>query len=181
MALSGIQRRTARSAVLVTVLLLCGWLAVHLGAPLIASQRSAGGAGRICELERVLDGDSLRISCDGETIEVRLHCIDAPERRQRPWGARARSHLRRIAPTRVEMESVEIDHFGRTVARVYSTGPDRRMLNLEQVSGGYAAVYDRYCTEERFLRAEHEARRKGLGIWSAPGPQQTPWAFRHRH
>jgi endonuclease YncB( thermonuclease family) len=162
------------------VVLLCAWLAVDRGPALIASHRSAGGAGRICELGRVLDGDSLRLSCDGEAIEVRLHCIDAPERQQRPWGGRARSHLRRIVPPRVEMEPVEIDRFGRTVARVYSTGPERRMLNLEQVRGGYAAVYDRYCDEDRFLRAEREARRKGLGIWSAPGPQQTPWTFRHR-
>ncbi len=127
-----------------------------------------------------MDGDSLRLACDGETIEVRLYCIDAPERQQRPWGGLARVNLRRIATPRLEIQAVEIDRFGRTVARVYAPGPPRRMLNLEQVRGGYAAVYNRYCSEDDFLRAEREARRDARGIWSTPGLQQTPWEFRHR-
>ena len=136
--------------------------------------------GRVCRLDRVMDGDSLMLDCAGEPLEVRLHCIDAPERDQRPWGKQSWRHLRRIAPRELRVQEVELDRFGRTVAELYSLGPEPRMLNLEQVQSGQAAVYGRYCEDPRFFRAEREARAAGLGIWSSPGEQQRPWVFRHR-
>jgi endonuclease YncB( thermonuclease family) len=80
----------------------------------------------------------------------------------------------------VEIETVDTDRFGRIVAEVFTIGPDRRFLNLEQVQSGHAAVYNRYCSDPDFTRAEQAARKAGLGIWSRPGEQQTPWVFRHR-
>lgn len=133
-----------------------------------------------CRVERVLDGDSLRLDCDGRSREVRLHCIDAPERGQVPWGKQSRRHLRALAPARVELIEIETDRYGRTVGDVYAPGAERRLLNLEQVRAGQAAVYARYCTDERFARAQAEARAARRGIWSAPGEQQTPWIYRHR-
>ncbi len=137
-------------------------------------------ADRTCTLVRVLDGDSLQLRCKGETVEVRLHCIDAPEREQPPWGAQSRRHLQKITPQKVELRVVEYDRYGRTVGKVFTTGPEQRLLNLEQVASGQAAVYTPYCTDPAFSRAEREARRAGTGIWSKRGEQQTPWVFRHR-
>ena len=135
---------------------------------------------RFCTLDQVLDGDSLRLRCQGESVEVRLHCIDAPEYEQVPWGKRSRRHLAKITPWRVELAAVDDDRFGRTVANVYTTGANRRLLNLEQVASGNAAVYDQYCSDPAFTSAERAARAARLGIWSRPGGQQTPWVFRHR-
>lgn len=135
---------------------------------------------RTCQVSRVLDGDSMRLACDGETVEVRLRCIDAPEGKQVPWGKQSRRHLREIAPKEVELEGRETDRFGRVVGDVYTPGPERRLLNLAQVEAGQAAVYTRFCTDPRFPRAQDRARAAGLGIWSRPGEQQTPWTFRHR-
>lgn len=134
---------------------------------------------RPCTLIKVVDGDSLVVSCDGEPVEVRLYCIDAPEWGQKPWGKQAKRHLRQIAPRDLRLREIEKDRFGRTVAEVYSAGPDRLLLNLEQVANGHAAVYDRYCDDPRFFKAEDSARQAGLGIWSRPGDQQTPWVYRH--
>lgn len=131
-------------------------------------------------MERVLDGDSLLLDCGGAATEVRLHCIDAPERGQIPWGKRARRHLQELAPETVELVKVDTDRFGRVVGDVYAPGPRRRWLNLEQVRDGQAAVYSRYCSDSRFIAAQAEARAAGRGIWSSPGEQQRPWVFRHR-
>ncbi|AUB84416.1 hypothetical protein THSYN_28085 [Candidatus Thiodictyon syntrophicum] len=137
-------------------------------------------AGRTCTVVRIRDGDSLDLRCGGETVEVRLHCIDAPEWEQGAWAKQSLRHLRRITPRRVLLEKVDTDRFGRTVANLYATGAQPRLLNLEQVTSGQAAVYRHYCDDPRFERAEQTARAAGLGIWSRPGAQQTPWEFRHR-
>ena len=146
-----------------------------------AREWSASAQPLSCTLLRVLDGDSLELRCNDQTLEVRLHCIDAPEWGQTPWGKRSLRHLEAITPRRVELEGLETDRFGRTVGEVYGTGPGRPLLNLEQVASGQAAVYRHYCEDPRFDRAEQAARKAGLGIWSRLGEQQTPWEFRHRN
>ena len=136
---------------------------------------------RTCRVDRVLDGDSLLLICAGETKEVRLHCIDAPERDQVPWAKQSRRHLREIAVGDLELVERDLDRFGRVVGDVYALRPKRQLLNLEQVEAGQAAVYEHYCTDGRFVRAERKAREARLGIWSSPGVQQTPWTYRHNH
>lgn len=139
---------------------------------------AAGPRGEICQVERVFDGDSLRVLCRDGPVEVRLHCIDAPERDQVPWAKQSRRHLRKEASPAVELVPVDKDRFGRLVAEVYGVAPERPLLNLEQVAGGHAAVYRRYCDDPRYDDAEREAREAKRGIWSRPGDQQTPWLFR---
>jgi hypothetical protein len=50
---------------------------------------SPNAAGRACTVASIHDGDTLRAVCDGERLQVRLYCIDAPEMSQAPRGARA--------------------------------------------------------------------------------------------
>jgi endonuclease YncB( thermonuclease family) len=57
---------------------------------------------------------------------------------------------------------------------------DGESLNLAMVRNGYAAVYPKYCKDSAYYRAQDSARGAGLGIWSKPGLQQTPWEYRHR-
>lgn len=135
--------------------------------------------GEVCGVDRVLDGDSLRVVCAKGPVEVRLHCIDAPERGQVPWAKQSRRNLRVLAGGQVELLEMELDRFGRRVAEVYGTAPNRPLLNLEQVRSGNAAVYRRYCSDSRYEAAEHQARQAGLGIWSRPGDHQRPWTYRH--
>lgn len=173
-------RCSSVAGLLLGLVLVGAWAVERWGPGLISPDRSFAGSVRVCALDQVLDGDSLRLDCHGDPLEVRLHCIDAPEKDQQPWSDRSRANLRRITPQRVEVQPVEIDRFGRTVAEVYATGVKRYSLNLEQVRGGHAAVYPRYCDDPRFFRVERQARRASAGIWSTLGEHQTPWAFRHR-
>lgn len=172
--------RKHRLSLLAALLLTGVWAIERWGLGSIPAPWSLMGTAKDCRLDTLLDGDSLRLVCGDEPLEVRLHCIDAPERDQGPWGRRSRAALRAMVTHRLELIPIERDRFGRTVGQVYTRGPERRLLNLEQVKRGNAAVYDRYCKDPRFLRAEREAREAGLGIWSRPGDHQTPWAFRLR-
>ncbi len=132
-----------------------------------------------CTVRNVLDGDSVTLVCNGERRQVRLYCIDAPEKEQRPWGDESRSALRRQLrrDDRVQLRIHDIDSYGRQVAEILHKGEN---INLRMVRDGYAAVYRRYCKLPAFYEAEGGARERKLGIWQKEGQHQTPWRWRHR-
>ncbi|MDX1344546.1 MAG: thermonuclease family protein [Sedimenticolaceae bacterium] len=132
-----------------------------------------------CTVRSVLDGDSVTLVCDGERRQVRLYCIDAPEKEQRPWGDESRSALRSLLRRndRVRVRIHDIDSYGRQVAEILHNGEN---INLRMVMDGHAAVYRRYCKLPAFHEAEAVARERGLGIWQKKGLHQTPWRWRHR-
>ncbi|MEJ2317181.1 MAG: thermonuclease family protein, partial [Gammaproteobacteria bacterium] len=117
-----------------------------------------------CTVRSVLDGDSVSVLCSDERRQVRLYCIDAPEKEQRPWGDESRSALRRHLHRhdRVHLRIHDIDSYGRQVAEILHHGEN---INLRMVRDGYAAVYPRYCKLPAFYEAEADAREQELGIW----------------
>lgn len=131
-----------------------------------------------CHVASIHDGDTIRGDCGPEQVQVRLHCIDAPELEQRPWGQASRDHLRSLIPsgTSIELRVQDKDRYGRTVAEVLAGGRD---INLAMVRDGQASVYTPYCHDSLYFTAEASAREKRLGIWDKPGIQQTPWNYRH--
>lgn len=145
---------------------------------------SGEAAPLICTRGVVIDGDTLELVCGGEAVRVRLHCIDAPELGQGHWGRAAREHLRSLVPRTLIVlpKPTDLgyrDRFGRIVGELLTPDESRRNLNLALVLSGQAAVYPKYCTEERYYWVEQVARRSGVGIWGTDGPQQTPWVWRH--
>lgn len=128
-----------------------------------------------CQVLNVHDGDTMRVNCQGEKIKVRLYCIDAPELKQEPWGEQSRDFLRSITGPEVRLEVKDKDRYGRLVSGVFSDGVS---LNREMVSAGEAAVYRRYCNDQDLYSLQEEASHQGLGVWSLPGEQQRPWAWR---
>lgn len=142
-----------------------------------------GGAPLACAVSYVADGDTMELLCDGAKQRVRLHCIDAPELDQSPWGRASRNHLRSITPRRVILIPKPAKHgyrdrFGRTVGEVLVPGEDPLSLNIAQVRTGNAAVYSRFCDEDRYYRTEEIARSARSGIWARSGAHQTPWRYR---
>ncbi|MFZ0406944.1 MAG: thermonuclease family protein [Cyanobium sp.] len=120
------------------------------------------------------DGDTLRVSCQGLPITIRLACIDAPELAQSPYGQQSRSDLQsRLAKGReVTILAHTIDRYGRTVAEVIRD----INISLVLVEDGQAFAYRQYlggCEAKEYLDAEYRASRHRFGVWqvasSAPG------------
>lgn len=143
------------------------------------------GAGRgpafttsACEVVAVTDGDSLRVLRDGREERIRLHGVDAPERAQ-PYSSRAKQLASSLVFGKVvQVQVLEADRYGRTVARVLL--PDGRDLGHELVREGLAWWYRQYAADDEVLRAlEDEARRARRGLWADRSPQ-PPWEFRRQ-
>lgn len=130
-----------------------------------------------CIVDHCHDGDTCTLVCAGERVKVRLHCIDAPEMAQVPWGAQSRDHLRERATigATVDLVSVTRDKYGRTVGVLLRDGVN---LNLNQVQAGWAAVYPKYCADPVYYQAQADAQAHGRGIWRVEGEQQRPWDWR---
>lgn len=155
-------------------------LALAAGQPEPAKplERAAGYRATVLS---VGDGDTLRVSRDGETLTIRLACIDAPELAQSPWGYQSRAYLLERLPRGRDVRVIPhaIDRYGRTVAEVISD----LSINLVMVEDGQAFVYRRYlqgCDANDYLDAEYRACRQRFGVWQVPGGLTRPWVFR-RH
>jgi endonuclease YncB( thermonuclease family) len=137
---------------------------------------------RDCAVLNVHDGDTLNALCGKHSdrpvkLKVRLHCIDAPELGQAPWGRESREHLRGlIGEGPVDLQVVDQDKYGRSVAEVWKGGIN---INLKLAEAGQAAVYWQHCESLSYGVAEVKARLADAGIWRQLGLHQRPWAYRH--
>lgn len=136
---------------------------------------------RPCQIERIVDGDTLE--CAGSGERIRLLLIDAPEIGQGDYGAIARMTLEQLTPigvtTYLEGDVKATDRYGRTLSYMYAA--DGRMVNEELARQGFAviSVYPpnvRYVDRLRAAAAEAQAARRGL--WSGSAFECEPSAFR---
>ncbi|WP_225914066.1 thermonuclease family protein [Leptolyngbya ohadii] len=126
------------------------------------------------------DGDTLRVDQGGQSITVRLSCIDSAEASQ-PGGQAAADRLRQLLPRgqSVQIIPTDTDRYGRTVGVVFANG---RSINLQMVQEGHAVVYRDYlnnCPNSRndLLAAEAEARSARRNFW-AQSNAVMPWDWR---
>jgi micrococcal nuclease len=131
-------------------------------------------AGEDVEVERVVDGDTLKLS-DGR--RVRLIGIDTPETvdPRRPvecLGAEALAHTSELLPpgtaVRLEYDVEHLDRYERTLAYVYRLD-DGLFVNLDLLTEGYAeqfTVPPNVARAEELSRAVATARNAGKGLWS---------------
>jgi micrococcal nuclease len=113
---------------------------------------------------RVADGDSLEAVPAGETrpIRLRLHGVDAPEVGE-VFSREAQTLLRSIVfDQRVRVEGVDIDRYGRVVARISIAGRD---ASTELVRAGLAC--HAYARNPALANEEAQARTGGRGFWAA--------------
>lgn len=126
---------------------------------------------------RVVDGDTITCLVAGRTMRIRLFGIDAPEAEQ-PSGAEAAEYVRRqTLGEQVDLELVEVDRYGRWVAKVRLE--DQTSLNEKIVGAGFAWWYRKYAPNDQGLSdAEMAARAGRVGLWRRPNPV-PPWEFRN--
>ena len=142
----------------------------------LAASRPAAAA-PIVGVASVVDADTI----ESHGVRIRLYGIDAPESRQlctRPNGERWRCGQRaslalsdRIGRSTVSCDPRDTNRYGRTIAAYCCRGVD---LNGWLVTQGWAVAYRHYSSD--YVRAEHQARLAGRGVWS--GQFDMPWEWR---
>jgi micrococcal nuclease len=135
-------------------------------------------------VQRVADGDTCDVLPDEPSrrgpevhgrVKVRLFGVDAPESKQ-VFGPEAGESLRALVMnTRVVVEVMDVDQYGRTVARLVREA-DGLDVNLEQTARGCAWVYTQFAKRltpvyrEAYFGAQDLARAGRRGLWAAPNP-----------
>lgn len=89
------------------------------------------------------DGDTITVLVNRKQIRIRLHGIDAPERRQ-PFNDRAKRFLSEMVFERtVNVEEMDVDRYGRVVGIVRLWGGQN--VNHELLKAGLAWWFVRYA------------------------------------
>lgn len=159
---------------------LLAFLLAALAAVAVALATRDGSDRGGARVERVVDGDTLRVTVDGRSRAVRLLGIDTPET-HRPGtpvecgGPQASAHMQALAPpgTRVRLFSDpsqdRVDRYGRLLA--YVRLPSGRLAEEAQLEAGWATVYvyggRPVALYARFRREQDAARARRRGVWGA--------------
>lgn len=125
---------------------------------------------------KIIDGDTLKISNNGQELTIRLVGIDTPEtvapgKEVECYGPQASDMLSQLiadSPVRIEHDSIqpELDRYGRTLAYLYTQ--DGTFINAQMIKLGFARAYTKADSLHLpyFIQLENEARAKLLGLWS---------------
>lgn len=165
---------------------------------LSGTQRPDALSARVVEVH---DGDTVSVIIGKKKERVRLIGIDAPELSQRPWGARAKKHLKELLNlsgwrVTLEFDVEERDKYGRLLAYLWTTderghpkkpqdflGPPV-LINLEMLKDGYAVLFT-FPPNVKYVDALRDGQRlgreKGLGIWGKKGLKEMPEDYRRQH
>jgi endonuclease YncB( thermonuclease family) len=143
-------------------------------------------------VEKVSDGDSLRVTTDqGTELKIILYGCDAPEKEKRnkkngaiikpgqPYGEEATQALiAKVKHKKVKIDIINIDHH-QYLAIIWR---NKRNINLEMVREGYAEASWELLKQPyyaKFLDAEQAAKFRKKGIWGLP-KYERPRDFRRR-
>jgi micrococcal nuclease len=121
----------------------------------------------------VVDGDTIKVSIDGQVYSLRYIGMDSPETKDpnqpvQPFGEEATQKNQELVggkTVRLEKDVSETDRYGRLLRYVWVGD---LMINAEMVRQGYAQVATyppdvKY--QELFLKLQQEARDAGRGLW----------------
>jgi endonuclease YncB( thermonuclease family) len=132
-------------------------------------------------VEKIIDGDTIRMKYNSKTIKVRLWGIDTPEYHQAYSKVATRFTAKMVKGSRIHFQVKDWDDYGRMVAIV--TFADNRCLNEELLKAGLAWVHIYYCKEaicDRWYRYERKARKKQIGLWHDNFPV-PPWTWKRKN
>ena len=122
------------------------------------------------KVTEIHDGDTISVvnTTDNSVSKVRLACIDSPESSQ-SQGRLSTITLNAFIPvgTRVKLNQVDTDRYGRIVAEVFKNNVN---VNISMLKKGQAVVYHRYlsnCPDDNaYIEAEKLAKDHKVGFWN---------------
>ena len=121
---------------------------------------------------KVIDGDTLVVTCDSGQRTVNVAGIDAPELDQ-AWGKQVRSFVRdMVRGHQVELDVVD-GSGDQVTARVMVDGAD---LSELLVARGLAWV-QQSADDGELNELETKAKQMPCGLWTDPAPE-PPWEVR---
>ncbi len=132
----------------------------------------------ITAVKRVIDADTIEVYLNGNTVDVRLLLIDAPETTHpdipdEPFGAEAVARARQILTgkhVQLEYDGPRYDAYGRLLAYVWIDGMMLNELLLEEGLAHVAYIYHPpYKYYDRYVKAQMRARDGWKGIWGRDG------------
>ncbi len=128
----------------------------------------------------VTDGDTIKVmGTHNKQVKIRLYGIDCPEKSQ-AFGKKAKQFTSKLVFGKVvEVEVMDTDRYGRTVALV---AVNKQILNEELLKAGLAWVYYQYCHEiicHAWADYQFAAKLDKRGLWRDPDPI-PPWEFRRK-
>jgi micrococcal nuclease len=128
------------------------------------------------QVARVIDGDTIEVSLEGQAYRVRYIGVDSPEPGD-SFGEQARTkNLELLEGQRVLLvkDVSETDRYGRLLRYVFV---DDLFVNLALVQSGFASAAtfppDVACAGT-FLKAERLAREQAAGIWAQAANSAIP-------
>ncbi len=166
--------------------------ALHLAAimfclSVLASPVRAGSELPGARIIDVNDGDTVVMRMEGKTYRTRLIGIDAPEMGQKPWGRKAKKHLREIIKAsggmvHVETDITKYDKYDRLLAYLWLD--DRTLINELMLKDGYAVLFTIQPNSkhmDRLKKAQYAARENRSGIWGPKGLTERPIEYKKAH
>jgi Micrococcal nuclease (thermonuclease) homologs len=126
---------------------------------------------------RVVDGDTVDVTIDGQSERVRLIGIDTPETKKpntpvQCYGPEATTFTKSLLPAdtplHLERDVVARDDYGRMLAYVYLVG-DGTFVNMSIIRQGYArplTIPPNVAHADEFVQAARTAEANNIGLWS---------------
>lgn len=146
----------------------------------LSNRPAIGNAAFSAQVSAILDGDTFTVMQQQKKIVIRLYGVDCPEKVQ-PYGKQASRFAKAFLSGVVEIEPVDTDKYGRTVAIVRLA--DGTTLQERLVESGFAWVFDHFCRKPvciQWKQKEKAASQTGRGLWHENRPT-PPWQWRAGH
>jgi micrococcal nuclease len=153
-------------------------LAAVVAVALDVLEPSPSGGGKASGVvTRVVDGDTVHVSIDGDDEAVRYIGVDTPETVKpgtpvQCFGKAASAYNHRLVegqPVRLRFDAERRDKYGRLLAYVYRAS-DGLFVNAALVRGGYATtltIPPNTAHAPQFATLERRARGRRKGLWRA--------------
>ena len=137
----------------------------------------------------VYDGDTIKVTENGNEIIIRLVGIDAPEISKKkqlpgmPFSMKSKEYLSSLVFNKVvHIKFYGKDAAGKSLGEIFAETVN---INIEMINSGLAEVYRgvpaRDLNITAYRDAERSARASVKGIWELRDQYFSPWDWREMH